>query len=141
MCNENIYHCVHNSLTHARKVGNKVDKSILILLYDNLQKKAIELRVEELADSEAINVIKKMAKQLDEEIECNIKVGRQFKADELTYQKSLIQDFLPKQLTEDEIKNILNTLEDKTIPAVMKYFKTKYNGLVDMGLVNKLARM
>ena len=89
---------------------------------------------------ETISVIKKIAKQLDEEIESNVKVGRTEKAKELTYQKNLIQEYLPKQLSEDEIKNILNTLEDKSIPSVMKYFKTNYNGLVDMSLVNKLAR-
>ena len=77
---------------------------------------------------------------ISKEIESNVKVNRTEKANELTYQKNLIQEYLPKQLSEDEIKTILNTLEDKAIPSVMKYFKTNYNGLVDMSLVSKLAR-
>ena len=136
-----IWQSVYEKFIEARKNHNEVDKSILGLLYNSLKNKAIELRVEELTDSDSINVIKKLSKQLDEEIECNEKVNRAEKVSELTYQKNLIQDYLPKQLSEDEIKNILATLEDKSIPSVMKYFKTNYNGLVDMSLVSKLARM
>ena len=131
---------INSDFIQARKEKNEVNKSILSLVYSALKNRAIELRVEELVDQEVISVIKKIAKQLDEEIESNVKVGRMEKANELTYQKNLIQAYLPKQLSEDEIKNILNTLEDKSIPSVMKYFKTNYNGLVDMSLVNKLAR-
>ena len=132
---------IYSDFIQARKEKNEVNKNILSLVYNALKNRAIELRVEELADQEAISVIKKVSKQLDEEIESNVKVGRAEKANELTYQKNLIQEYLPKQLSEDEIKNILNTLEDKSIPNVMKYFKTNYNGLVDMSLVSKLARM
>lgn len=131
---------IYSDFIQARKEKNEVNKNILSLVYNALKNRAIELRVEELTDQEAISVIKKVSKQLDEEIESNVKVGRTEKANELTYQKNLIQEYLPKQLSEDEIKNILNTLEDKSIPNVMKYFKTNYNGLVDMSLVNKLAR-
>jgi len=48
--------------------------------------------------------------------------------------------YLPKQLTEEEIKTIYDGLEDKTIGPVMKYFKENYNGQVNMGIVNKLIR-
>lgn len=131
---------IYNDFIQARKEKNEVNKNILLLVYNALKNRAIELRVDELTDQEVISVIKKVAKQLDEEIESNVKVGRTEKANELTYQKNLIREYLPKQLSEDEIKNILNTLEDKSIHNVMKYFKTNYNGLVDMSLVNKLAR-
>ena len=131
---------ISGDFIQARKEKNEVNKGILSLVYSALKNRAIELRVEELVDQETISVIKKIAKQLDEEIESNVRVNRMKKANELTYQKNLIQAYLPKQLSEYEIKNILNTLEDKSIPNVMKYFKTNYNGLVDMSLVNKLAR-
>ena len=43
-------------------------------------------------------------------------------------------------LSEEEIKNIIAGLDDKSLPAVMKHFKANYAGKVDMGLVNKIAR-
>ena len=135
-----LYTRVYEDFIKARKDKNEINKNILGLLYNALKNKAIELRVDELTDADSSSIIKKVSKQLDEEIESNVQVGRTEKANELTYQKNLIQEYLPKQLSEDEIKTILNTLEDKAIPSVMKYFKTNYNGLVDMSLVSKLAR-
>ena len=135
-----LYTRVYEDFIKARKDKNEVNKNILGLLYNALKNKAIELRVDELTDADSSSIIKKVSKQLDEEIDSNVKVNRTEKANELTYQKNLIQEYLPKQLSEDEIKTILNTLEDKAIPSVMKYFKTNYNGLVDMSLVSKLAR-
>ena len=135
-----LYQEIYNSLIQARKNHQELEKNILALLYTNLKNKAIDLRVEELNDSDTINIIKKVSKQLDEEIESNVKVNRTEKVNELNYQKNLIEKYLPKQLKEDEIRVIYNLLEDKSIPSVMKYFKTNYNGLVDMSLVNKIAR-
>ena len=48
--------------------------------------------------------------------------------------------YLPKQLSEDEITAIFDDLEDKSLGAVMKHFKENYNGQVNMGFVNKIAR-
>ena len=135
-----LYQEIYDSLIQARKNHQELEKNILALLYTNLKNKAIDLRVEELSDSDTINIIKKVSKQLDEEIESNVKVNRTEKVSELNYQKNLIEKYLPKQLSEDEIRNIIFSLEDKTIPSVMKYFKTNYNGLVDMSLVSKIAR-
>ena len=43
-------------------------------------------------------------------------------------------------MSEEEIKNVILSLEDKSIPAVMKHFKTNYAGKCDMGLVNKVLK-
>ena len=43
-------------------------------------------------------------------------------------------------LSEDEIRKIIASLEDKSMPSVMKHFKINYDGKVDMALVSKIAR-
>ena len=43
-------------------------------------------------------------------------------------------------LTEEEIRKEISTLDDKSLPNVMKHFKTNFQGKVDMGLVSKIAR-
>ena len=50
-----------------------------------------------------------------------------------------ITEYLPKQLTEEEINEILTTVQPKTMPEAMKIFALAYKGQVDMKLVNKLA--
>ena len=43
-------------------------------------------------------------------------------------------------LEEAEIKNIILSLDDKSIPSVMKHFKQNYLGKVDMSLVSKTLK-
>ena len=135
-----LYNKVYTDFITARKEKNELAKDILGLLYNSLKNKTIELRTDTLEDSEVYSIIRKLNKQLDEEIEANIKVNRIEKANELTKQKELIQEYLPKQLSEDKIKELINDLADKSIPSVMKFFKTNYNGQVDIALVSKIAR-
>ncbi len=135
-----LYNKIYTDFINARKEKNELAKNILGLLYNSLKNKTIELRTDTLGDSEVYNIIRKLNKQLDEEIEANVKVNRIEKADELTKQKELIKEYLPKQLSEDKIKELINDLPDKSIPSIMKFFKTNYNGQVDMALVSKIAR-
>ena len=135
-----LYNKVYTDFITARKEKNELAKDILGLLYNSLKNKTIELRTDTLEDSEVYSIIRKLNKQLDEEIEANIKVNRIEKANELTKQKELIQEYLPKQLSEDKIKELINDLADKSTPSLMKFFKTHYNGQVDIALVSKIAR-
>ena len=43
-------------------------------------------------------------------------------------------------LSAEEIKVIIDGLEDKSIPSVMKHFKANYNGQVDMRLVQEVLK-
>ena len=113
--------------------------SVVINKYNNL---TIELKSKgkEPTDSDMISVIQKTVKELEEELAGWVKANRVDKIAAVDYQEKLISKYLPKQLGEDEIKTIINSLDDKSIPNVMKHFKTNYAGQVDMGLVNKIAR-
>lgn len=113
--------------------------SVVINKYNNL---AIELKAEgkEPNDTNMISVIQKTVKELEEELVGWVKLGRQEKIDSIQYQKNLINNYLPKQLSKDEIKTIIDSLEDKSIPSVMKHFKTNYAGQVDMRLVNEIVK-
>jgi len=94
----------------------------------------------EVSDADVSRMIQKLAKELDEEHDGYVKVGNAEQAQLINEQKTYVLDFLPKMLSEDEIKNIIVGLPDKSIPSVMKHFKTNYDGKVDMALVSKVAR-
>ena len=131
---------IYQGMNEARKNNNKIARSILSLANGNIKNKAIELKVEKLSDADTYSIIKKMIKQLEEEIELFKKVNKTEKVEELELQHKVLSNYLPQQLSEDKIREIISTLEDKTIPSIMKYFKTNYNGQVDMGLVNRIAK-
>jgi len=135
-----LYQDIHNDFIQARKDRDDVKKSVLQFLYDILNKKTIELRTETLSDADTLSLIQKFIKQLDEEIGCNITAGREEKVKELKTQKEIVEQYLPKQMSEDEIRAEISKLEDKKIPSVMKHFKANFAGKCDMGLVSKIAK-
>ena len=94
----------------------------------------------EVGDADVIRLIMKFGKELDEEKEGYIQANRLEDAAKIAKQKEAISVFLPKMLSEAEIRDIIAKLDDKSIPFIMKHFKTNYDGKVDMGLVNKIAR-
>ena len=91
-------------------------------------------------DPDVIRIIQKFVKELQEEKQGYLTAGRAESAAEIDAQLSAVEAFLPKMMGEDEIKAVIASLDDKSIPAVMKHFKANYDGQVDMGLVSKIAR-
>jgi uncharacterized protein YqeY len=131
---------VHQDMINAMKNKDKLKKDVLSLLYSKLKNKSIELKQLPLEDTESIKIVQKFIKELDDEIVLNIKVNRNETADNLKLQKEFILKYLPKMLSESEIKVEIETLVDKSLPVVMKHFKMNFNGKVDMSLVNKIAK-
>ena len=126
----------------ALRNHDKVARSILSIVYGKFKNESINqgLNAKSLPDGDCLNIIKKTIKELDEEYEGYMKVNRLESAEEIKKQKEIISVYLPKQLSEEEIRNIISSLEDKKIPSVMKHFKANFNGLCDMGLVSKIAK-
>lgn len=131
---------IKQDMITAWKAGEQAKKETLSFLLSKIKNKAIELKVEALPDNEVLTIIQKTLKELQDEGEGYWKTGNAEKYDAITHQKRLLSSYLPKQLTEAEIKAEIDKLEDKSIPSVMKHFKTNFAGQVDMSLVSRIAR-
>ncbi len=107
------------------------------LMLVNIEKKAQNA---EMTEADCANVLKKVEKELIEERDGFVKAGRAETVASLDRQLEIVRKYLPKMLSEDEIKNIIMTLEDKQIGSVMRYFKTNYNGQVDMKLIGEVLK-
>ena len=94
----------------------------------------------ELTDADMLAIIQKTLKELQDEGDGYWKTGNAEKYDAITHQKRVINAYLPKQLTEAEIKAEIDKLEDKSIPSIMKHFKANFAGQVDMSVVSRIAR-
>lgn len=94
----------------------------------------------EVSDGDVVNMITKTIKELTEEAENYKLAGNLEEVANINEQKSILEKYLPKMLTVEEIKNIINELDDKSIPSVMKHFKAHYNGLCDMKLVSETVK-
>ena len=94
----------------------------------------------ELSDLDLIQIINKTLKELEEEKASYEKANREDKVNDIKAQMDAIKEYLPKMMSEEEIKEEILKLEDKSIPSVMKHFKTNFAGKCDMGLVNKVLK-
>lgn len=131
---------VRNEMVKAMKEKRVEDKNTYSLFLSKLKNKAIELRVETINDQDAILEAKKFIKTLNEEKELNDKAGRSDAVDAICYSIELIEKYVPQQMSEEKIREIISAQEDKSIKSIMILFKTNYNGQVDMGLVSKIAK-
>ena len=125
----------------ALKTKDTLKRSVLQIVTGKVKLAEIEKRTknESLTDDDVLLVINKVIKELDEEILAFKNANRTEKVEELTLQKQILEAYLTAKLTEEEIREIINSLEDKSMPNIMKHFKLNYLGKCDMKLVNKLA--
>jgi len=126
----------------AMKDKNALARAIYGVVTNKVMLLNIELKKDgkELTDADVVQILQKTIKELTEEKENYIKANNTAEAENVEKQKEMLVKFLPQMLSEEEIKQIIAGLEDKSIPSVMKHFKAEYAGKVDMGLVNKIAR-
>ncbi|MBQ8726352.1 MAG: GatB/YqeY domain-containing protein [Clostridia bacterium] len=107
------------------------------LMLAGIEKKAVG---ETLSDEDVTKILQKTVNELIEEREAFVKAGREDTVASLNRQIETVKGYLPKLLSEDEIRAIIATLDDKSVPSVMKHFKANYAGKVDMKLVNETLR-
>ena len=126
----------------ALKNKDKTARAVLSVVINKYRVNAIELKAQgkEATDTDLIRVINKVVKELEEEKAGYEKLGRVEDVNNINAQKAIIEKYLPKLMSEDEIRKVIASLEDKSMPSVMKHFKANYDGKVDMSLVSRIAR-
>lgn len=122
---------------HDKEAVTALNALINKLMLESIEKKAQNT---EMTDADYTRIIQKTINELLEEKESFEKAGRSETVQELEKQIETVKKYLPKLLSEQEIKDIILKLEDKSIPSVMKHFKTEYAGKVDMRLVGEVLK-
>lgn len=126
----------------AMKNKDKDAVSALNVIITKIMALTIEKRAvgQEVTEADISSLLQKAEKELAEERAGFEKAGREENVKSLTAQIEVIKQYLPKLLTQEEIKNIILGLEDKSIPAVMKHFKMNFAGKADMRLVQETLK-
>ena len=126
----------------ALKTKNKEARAALSVVINKYNLAAIELKTQgkEITDADLVSIIAKTLKELADEKEGFVKVNRPDRVEAIKVQEDTLKAYLPKMLSEDEIKEEILKLDDKSIPSVMKHFKQNYAGKVDMAKVNAVLR-
>ena len=95
---------------------------------------------EEMTDADTVQILMKLVKELDEEGENYKKVNNTIEVENIMRQKAVVQNFMPKMMSKDEIKDIILSLPDKSIKTVMQHFKANYTGKVNMQDVSMVLK-
>lgn len=125
-----LFEKVNEDIKTAMKERDKVALDTL----RNIKKVFLEAKTapganDTLEDEDALKIIQKLAKQGKESAQTYIDAGRQDLADAELAQVSVIECYLPEQLSEAEIEKIVKTIIEQTGAASMK----------DMGKVMGMA--
>ena len=136
---------IANDLKNAMKSGDKFQLSVLRMLKSALQLEAISKK-HELTDDEVMSVIKKQVKTRKDSIIEFQKYNKTAEVEKLEEEIKILDTYLPAEMTEDEIKKVidevfreLNPTSMKDMGGVMKKLNEKITN-ADMSLVSKLVR-
>lgn len=97
----------------------------------------------ELTDAVVVTVIKKFIKNIDETIKANSEHGNHTAVERLADEKKLYEQFLPKQLTEAELKFVIDELVANgltDVGDVMKALKINHHGHYDGALASRILK-
>ena len=122
------------------KDANKKNAYDFVINKYMLQNIEFKAQGKEFKDADMVSILQKSVKELAEEKENYVKAGNSEMANEIDEQLKAVEVFLPKMMSKEEIKNIILSLPDHSIPTVMKHFKAEYAGKVDMRDVQEVVR-
>jgi uncharacterized protein YqeY len=131
----------------AMKAKNMDKVNTLRFLQSAVKNKEIEVRPNALTDEDVLAVLRKSVKQRQDSIEQYTSAGRADLADKEKLELSIIEGYLPKQMSADQIEAIVKqAIKDvgatspKEMGAVMKAVQAKTQGTADNKLVSEIVK-
>ncbi len=117
-------------------------QSVLGVVIGYYQKMESDKRVknQEMTDADMVSILSKVVKELEEEKTMYASANKEEEASASQAQIEIIKAYLPKMMSEEEIRKVIFSLEDKSMKNVMMTFKKDYAGKADMSLVSKIAK-
>ncbi len=141
---------INNALKEAMKAKDERKVSTLRLMNSTIKNADIEARgggKGPLADGDLLSVFQKMIKQRQESAELYDKGGRPELARNERDEITIIQSYLPKQMSDAEVKAAIDAAIKETGAAGMKdmgkvigALKGKYAGQMDFGKVSGMVK-
>lgn len=142
---------IKNEQISAMKAGDKPRLAAVRLILAKLKDRDIELRTATSSpasdDALVIDVLQKMAKQRRESIEMYEQGGRTELAEQEKGELAVIEEFLPAQLSDDEVKAAIEAIKAelgaesiKDMGKVMATLKERHGTEIDMSKASGLVK-
>jgi uncharacterized protein YqeY len=139
---------LQTDLTSSMRNRDEVRSSTIRMILTSIKNEEVSGKeVRELNESELITVLSREAKKRREAAEAFDQAGAKDRAETERAEGAIIAEYLPKQLTEDEVKELIESAIKETganSPAqmglVMKKLQPKIAGKADGALVSSLVK-
>ena len=141
---------INTAVKEAMKAKDERKLSTLRMVNSALKNADIEARGQgkpPLSDEDILGLLQKMIKQRQESVELYDKGGRAELADQERAEIAVISAYLPKQMSEDEVKAaIAAAIKDtgaggmKDMGKVIGALKAKFTGRMDFGKVSPVVK-
>ena len=138
---------LNQDMKEAMRSKDKLRLSVIRMVKGSIQNEAIKLKKDQLTDDEALTVLSREVKQRKDSLQEFEKVGRQDLADKLQEELKILATYMPEQLSEDALKQIISQViteigatSKKEMGKVMDLVLPKVKGKADGGLVNKIVQ-
>ena len=137
---------INDDVKTAMRSKDKERLGVLRLITAAFKQKEVDERIE-LDDTMVLAIMNKMSKQIRDSIQQFEQAGRDDLAQKEAFELGIIQEYLPAQLTEDEIKQIITESIEATgaesakdMGKVMGVLKPRLQGRADMRKVSGLVK-
>lgn len=139
------YDQLYTEMKEAMKAKDQQKVLLLRGLISNIKNATVNAG-KEITDDAVLSAVKKTLKELDQSAESFNKAGRTSEVDKINQDRLYLQEFLPKQASEDEVKAAvasvvaeLGVSSKKDMGKVMKAVMAKLGGAADGKIVSKLV--
>ena len=138
---------IPEDLKNALRNKNALELSVLRMLQAALKNKEIDNNKEELKDEDVVTVVGAEIKKRRDAVKEYEKVNRPDAADQEKAEIDILMKYMPQQMNEDEIRDVVKSAVEETqaegmkdIGKVMKVLMPKVKGKADGSIVNKIVR-
>ena len=137
---------IHDEMKQAMRARDKQRLAVIRLIQAEIKRIEVDERID-IDDARLLAVLDKMCKQRRDSAQQYDDADRPELADQERFEITVIQDYLPSQLSEDEISSLIDETIASTGAAsmqdmgkVMGLLKPKVQGRADMGQVSQLIK-
>lgn len=138
---------LNSDMKQAMRNKEKDKLSVIRMVKASLQNEAIKLGTSELSVDEELTILSREVKQRKDSLHEFDKAGRQDLVDKLRTELAVVELYLPEQLSEEELSNIVRETIDEVgatskadMGKVMAAIMPKVKGKTDGSLVNKFVQ-
>ncbi|MBR1399700.1 MAG: GatB/YqeY domain-containing protein [Alphaproteobacteria bacterium] len=141
---------LQNELKNAMKNKDMATVGAIRLIIAGQKEKDVEARgkgLEKASDADLLAMMQTMIKQRNESIKIYLEGKRQDLADKEQSEIDVINRFLPKQMTKDEIEKVIKDIIAQTgasgikdMGKIMGVLKTNYAGQMDFGMASGIIK-